>query len=83
MPDEHAHPKTVKIFIDKEKRETPEHTSGHALYALGPVKEGFDLYLEVPGPKPDQLIPDDASKMEAKEGAHFYTVKRNLNPGHD
>lgn len=77
------HDKLVPITIDKQHLKTPEHTTGKALYTLGNVPTGFDLFLDVKGPGSDQLIPNDDTKIEVKPGSHFYTVKQVLNPGHD
>jgi hypothetical protein len=73
---------TVTIHIDKEKYESPNPTTGAALYVLGKVAAGYDLFEEVPGPGDDLPIPNDATPVALKNGAHFYSAKQTLNPGH-
>lgn len=73
---------TVEIFIDKNKKESPETTTGGALYLLGGVDANlFDLYREVHGKGEDELIRNDASTVTVKNGDHFFTVQKKLNPG--
>jgi len=73
---------TVTIHIDKERYESPNPTTGAALYVLGKVTGGYDLFEEVPGPGDDVLIANDATPVTVKNGAHFYSAKQTLNPGH-
>ena len=40
----------VPIYIDRKEQKSPSPTSGAALYALGKVAAGYDLYEEEPGP---------------------------------
>ena len=54
---------------------------GAALYTLGKVPAGYDLFEEIPGPGDDKLIQNDATTIELKNGLHFYTAKQSLNPG--
>lgn len=71
----------VPITIDKEHLRSPEHTTGKALYTLGKVPPGYELWLEVKGPGDDILIANDETKVEVKAGSHYYTAKSTLNPG--
>ena len=76
---EHSH---VEIFIDKKKHESPNPTTGAALYRLGGVDANtYDLYREVAGKGDDELIRDDHSVVHLKNGEHFFTVQKKLNPG--
>lgn len=76
---EHSH---VEIFIDKKKHESPNPTTGSALYLLGGVDPNtYDLYQEVPGKGDDELIRNDHSAVALKNGEHFFTVQKKLNPG--
>ncbi len=74
---------TISIHIDKQKYDSPEDTTGQALYILGSVPADFDLFLEVPGPGADLLIPRNENTFKVKESSHFYTAKQNLNPGNE
>ncbi len=72
----------VEIFIDKQEHESPNPTTGAALYVLGSVDPAkYDLYLEVHGKGDDQLIPNDNQEIHLKNGDHFFTVQKKLNPG--
>lgn len=72
---------TVPIKIDKQNLTTQTPTTGAALYALGSVGPEFDLFLDNPGPKQDDPIPNDATPITVKSGSHFFTAKKKLNPG--
>ena len=71
----------VEIHIDKKNYRSPNPTTGSALYSLGTVAAGYDLFEEIPGPGDDRPIPNDATTIELKNGTHFYTAKQSLNPG--
>jgi hypothetical protein len=76
---EHKH---VEIFIDKKRYESPDPTTGSALYRLGGVDPNtYDLYREIHGKGDDELIRDDQSSVVLKNGEHFFTVQKKLNPG--
>lgn len=74
---------TVNIIIDTKHHASPDPTTGHALYVLGAVPAGFDLYREVHGQGDDELIPNDATTITLKEGDHFFSSKQSLNPGNN
>jgi hypothetical protein len=71
----------VEIHIDKTSLKSPSPTTGAALYTLGKVVAGYDLFEEIPGPGDDKLILNDITAIELKNGTHFYTAKQSLNPG--
>ena len=71
----------VTIIIDKKERKSPNPTTGAALYALGPVAAGYDLWREVHGKGDDELIANDAKPVQLKNGDHFYSAQSSLNPG--
>jgi hypothetical protein len=76
------HHNRVEIFIDKKRYESPTPTTGAALYVLGGVDASkYDLYEEVHGKDDDKLIPNDGAKIDLKNGEHFFTVQKKLNPG--
>jgi len=72
---------TVHITIDKHKFDSPSKTTGEALYRLGGVGVEYDLYQESPGQGDDPLIPNSNVSQTVKNGDHFYTAQRSLNPG--
>ena len=77
-----SHPhQEVDIEIDRKQYKSPNPTTGAALYTLGGVKPGYDLYLETHGPKDDELIPNNGHQIELKEWNHFYSSPQTLNPG--
>jgi hypothetical protein len=81
MENEKSHHKEVNIFIDKKKLESPNPTTGIALYILGQIPDGYDLFREVHGHGDDEPIPKDNNPVEVKNGDHFYSVQNSLNPG--
>jgi len=70
---EHEHIHEVRIHIDQHKYESPNPTSGHALYALGKVAAGLELYREAGGDKEDEPIEDGAEIVHLKEDEHFHS----------
>ena len=80
--EEKAHAdRRIPIFIDWKKFEIPsEEITGQGLRELPPVPADRDLWLEVPGPKDDELIRPE-KKYTVKPGSHFYTAPSTINPG--
>ena len=66
---------SVRIQIDREAYESPNPTTGEALYALANIPAHRELFREVGGDKEDELIPRDAEKVHVKEDEHFYSQK--------
>lgn len=81
MEDQTNRNHEVQVYIDRIEHSSPNPTTGHALYILGEVKTGYDLWKEEPGPVDDELIPDAASEVRLKNFTHFYSAQRDLNPG--
>lgn len=75
------HEHSVKIYIDRKEHSSPSPTTGAALYVLGKVKNGYDLFEEEQGPVDDKLIRNDGQEVRLKEFTHFYSAQRELNPG--
>ena len=75
--------KEVAIIIDKKETKSPNPTTGAALYKLGEVAAGYDLWKEVLGKGDDELIPNDGTPETLKNGDHFYTAQSSLNPGNE
>jgi hypothetical protein len=72
----------VTIHIDNKQYKSPSPTTGAALYVLGHVASGYDLWLEVHGKgSDDDLIANDSASVVLKNGDHFYTAQSSLNPG--
>lgn len=65
----------VRIHIDREPYESPNPTTGEALYALGGEGKHKELFREVDGNKEDQPIPRDNTVIHLKEDEHFYSEK--------
>jgi hypothetical protein len=79
---DNMHHNHVVIFIDKKKHESPNPTTGGALYVLGGVDPNtYDLYREVHGKGDDELIRNDSGTVILKDGDHLFTIQKKLNPG--
>ena len=63
----------VRIHIDQHKYESPNPTTGTALYALGNVAAGLELYREVSGDKEDKPIENGPETVHLKEDEHFHS----------
>jgi hypothetical protein len=74
-------PAEVHITIDRNKYSSPDPTSGSALYALGGVQSGYDLFRESHGPGDDEPIKNDSTSVHVHNGDKFYTAQSTLNPG--
>jgi len=77
----HGHEEQV-IHIDRREFKVPGPTiTGAQLRQLPspPIGPDFDLYEEVPGGE-DKLIEDD-TVVELKNGLHFFSVPKTINPG--
>lgn len=73
---------TASIHIDKKQYHSPDPTTGAALYVLGGVDaEKYDLYRESRGPGDDEPIANDSIQVDLRNGDHFFSAKKKLNPG--
>lgn len=77
---EHEHHE-VRIHIDRKPYMSPVVTTGAALYALGHVAAGYELFREVQGDREDEPIANDQTEIHLKEDQHFYSAQVTLNPG--
>jgi len=68
-----AHPHKVHIHIDETRYESPAPTTGEALYVLGKVQPGLDLYREVTGDREDPPIDNGSEIVHLKEDEHFHS----------
>lgn len=67
------HKPQVDIHIDQKAVESPNLTTGEALYKLADVKPGFELFREVKGDKEDPVVPDGPETINLKQDEHFHT----------
>ena len=88
QPHEHGreerherHEHVVEIIIEKKEYKSPTPTTGAALYKLGHVPAGYELFREIRGKGDDEPIPDNATEVKLKEGDRFYFAQTSLNPG--
>lgn len=65
----------VRIHIDQQPYESPNPTTGAALYELGQVKPGLTLFQEVQGNHEDSAISRDAQEVHLKKDEHFYSAE--------
>ncbi|MGA2716364.1 MAG: multiubiquitin domain-containing protein [Bryobacteraceae bacterium] len=63
----------VRIHIDEQPYHSPNPTTGAALYALGHVVAGFELYREVTGDREDEPIENGPETVHLKEDEHFHS----------
>jgi hypothetical protein len=74
MSEELARPKhEVRIHIDQHKYESPTPTTGVALYVLGKVAAGLELFREVTGDKEDQPIENGPEIVHLTPDEHFHS----------
>jgi hypothetical protein len=66
---------TLKVHIDREPYESPNHTTGEALYKLGTIGHGFELFQEVDGDREDVLIKRNDEPITLRNNEHFYSEK--------
>lgn len=71
----------VRIHIDRKPYESPNPTTHAALYTLGKIQAGYELFREVQGDHEDEAIPNDAGPIRLKQDEHFYSAQVTLNPG--
>ena len=68
-PDHHQ----IRIHIDQHPHHSPNPTTGEALYVLGSVAAGFELFREVRGDREDKPIENDADVIRLHEDDHFHS----------
>jgi hypothetical protein len=71
----------VHITIDRKNLTSPNPTTGHALYVLGEIPQGYVLFREAHGHGDDEPIPDTSVVIELHDGEKFYSAQSSLNPG--
>lgn len=68
---EQKHP--ARIHIDQKPYDSPNPTTGAALYVLGNVPAGLELFREVTGDKEDKPIENGTEVIHLKEDEHFHS----------
>jgi hypothetical protein len=63
----------VRVHIDQHRYESPNPTTGSALYALGNVAAELALYREVNGNREDEPVERDAETIRLKQDEHFHS----------
>ena len=70
---EHENKHEVKIFIDQQAYHSPNPTTGAALYVLGKVQPGMELFDEVTGNRLDTEVDNGPEIIHLKEDEHFHS----------
>lgn len=65
----------VRIHIDRVAYESPNPTTGEALYALADIPRHEKLYRQVEGDAEDEMIPRDETVVHLTVNEHFYSQK--------
>lgn len=63
----------VRIHIDRVAYESPNPTTGKALYKLGDVSKERQLFREVQGNREDELVPREDEEITLQLDEHFYS----------
>jgi len=63
----------MRIHIDQKPYESPHPTTGEALYILGHVQAGLELYREVSRDQEDAPISNGPETVHLKEDEHFHS----------
>jgi hypothetical protein len=67
------HKHEVRIHIDEKPYESPNQTTGAALYVLGNVKPGMELFREVTGDREDPEVDNGPEVIHLKQDEHFHS----------
>src|SRR5215469_7089581 len=68
----------VRIHIDEKPYESPNPTTGEALYGLGQVQPGLDLFREVGGDKEGPVVENDDEPIHLRQDEHFHSGPAKL-----
>ena len=68
----------VKIFIDQQAYDSPDPTTGLALYVLGKVQPGMELFREVTGDQEDPEVDNGPEMVHLKRDEHFHSGKPKI-----
>jgi len=75
---EHESKHKLRIHIDQKPHESPNPTTGEAMYVLGNVQPGLVLYREVRGDHEDPPIPRGPETVHLREEEHFHSGSPRL-----
>lgn len=65
----------IRIYINREPFESPDPTTGAALYALGKIGAHQELFREEAGNHEDDLVPNDTTLVRVNKDEHFYSQR--------
>jgi hypothetical protein len=65
----------TKIFIDQNPYHSANPTTGAALYVLGNVQPGMELFREVTGDREDSEVDNGPEIVHLKQDEHFHSGK--------
>jgi len=65
----------VRIHIDRKPYQSPNPTTGAALYDLGHIPSAKELFREVQGDEEDDAIPRDGAVIHLELDEHFYSER--------
>jgi Multiubiquitin len=68
----------VRVHIDQHSFNSPNPTTGAALYALGHVLRDLALFKEVRGDEEDRPVPNDGTQLTLLEDEHFHSGKLTI-----
>jgi hypothetical protein len=63
----------VRIHIDERPHQSPNPTTGEALYKLGSVRDGHELYRELEGDREDEEVPKNKETVHLSQDEHFHS----------
>src|SRR5450631_558817 len=73
MMENQEHRHNVRVHIDQKPYESPNPTTGEALYKLGHIQPGYDLFREVKGDKEDPIVENDDEPVHLREDEHLHS----------
>lgn len=65
----------VRIHIDRDEYESPNPTTGKALYALADIPKNRELFKSVTGDEEDIHISENDEEVRLHKDDHFYSQK--------
>jgi hypothetical protein len=75
MANQEAKHELLRIHIDRQPYDSPNPTTGAALYALAVIPCEKQLFREFQGDQEDLPVPCDGEQITLKKGEHFYTQR--------
>lgn len=73
MQEKEKKPHEINVHINNVAYESPNPTSGAALYALAKIDPSRELFREANGNQEDILILNDQTEVYLNPGEHFYS----------